>query len=101
MEKRHKALLSRTYVVSLKPLSVKDISAILKKVIATDNYISNLGIQYDDEAIVRIAEFSGGDARNALNMLEFIIQYYPNENITNINITVPIIEKEFANQHNH
>ena len=74
----NKALLSRTYVVSLKPLSVKDISAILKKAIATDSYISNLGIQYDDEAIDRIAEFSGGDARNALNMLEFVIQYYPN-----------------------
>lgn len=94
----NKALLSRTYVVSLKPLSVKDISAILKKAIATDSYISNLGIQYDDEAIDRIAEFSGGDARNALNMLEFVIQYYPNENITNINITIHIIEKVFVNQ---
>lgn len=94
----NKALLSRSYVVALKPLSTADISTILKKAIATDSQISNLRVQYDEKAIDRIAEFSGGDARNALNMLELVVQYYPNKNTANIDITIPIIERVFANQ---
>ena len=94
----NKALLSRSYVVSLKPLSIEDIETILKKAILTDSFLKCYNIRYSEEAINRIAVYSGGDARNALNMLEFIIQYYPEKEISDIDISLAVIDKVFANQ---
>lgn len=94
----NKALLSRSYVVALKPLSIENIVILLKRAISTDNFLKCLNIHYSEDAVNRIAIYSGGDARNALNMLEFIIQYYPDKDISSIDISIAVIDKVFANQ---
>jgi len=66
------ALLSRCRVLFFKPLDTGDIMAILQKALEKDEELSS--IQVDEEALKRIAETSGGDARIALNTLEIVCQ---------------------------
>lgn len=63
------ALVSRSHVYLLKPLSVEELAAILKSAVADDRgYKGQLKIS--DEAIARLATIANGDARIALNALE-------------------------------
>ena len=62
-------LLSRSLLVRLEPLSHEAISALVKNALAEPRGLdSKVGI--DDEALGRIVEISGGDARRALTVLE-------------------------------
>jgi putative ATPase len=66
------ALLSRCRVYVLEPLSVDNLKIIVQR--AMDNKergLGELGLTIDDEALTQIVQLSGGDARNALNLLEF------------------------------
>ena len=60
------ALLSRVKIVQLEKLSVDDIKQILRR--AVDAEYKNLPV--DERALEIIADFSDGDARTALNLLE-------------------------------
>ena len=65
------ALLSRSRVFVLKPLSADDLQVILRRALADAEY--GLGAQYltaDDDALTFLAEQADGDARRALNALE-------------------------------
>mgnify|MGYP003374211020 CR=1 FL=1 len=95
----NKALLSRSYLVALKPLTEENIITILKKAIHTDYYLKKMNIYYTEESIRKMASYSGGDARNALNILELVVQYYPGEDSNNIQITEETLEHVVANQH--
>jgi len=68
----NKALISRARVFSLLPLSENDLQKIIEKVI---NYYACLQdsktIKITQEAITHLTKFSGGDARNLINALEF------------------------------
>ena len=62
-------LLSRSLLVRLEPLSHEAISALVKNALAEPRGLdSKAGI--DDDALGRIVEISGGDARRALTVLE-------------------------------
>jgi putative ATPase len=62
-------LLSRSLLVRLEPLSHEAISALVRNALAEPRGLdSKVGI--DDEALGRIVEISGGDARRALTVLE-------------------------------
>jgi putative ATPase len=62
-------LLSRSLLVRLEPLSHEAISALVKNALAEPRGLdSKVGI--DDDALGRIVEISGGDARRALTVLE-------------------------------
>src|SRR5687767_4978799 len=66
------ALLSRSKVFVLQPLSVEAIVSILRR--ALDDRERGLGsmeLAVSDEAVAAIASFANGDARAALNLLEF------------------------------
>lgn len=66
------ALVSRSHVALLQPLSVADLAAILKRAVADPKgYGGNVTIS--DEAVERIATIANGDARIALNALELAI----------------------------
>lgn len=65
------ALLSRSKVYVLKCLSKADILGILKRAL-NENY-EYLNVIIDDECLNIIADISNGDARNALNTLESVI----------------------------
>jgi putative ATPase len=66
------ALLSRSKVFVLKALSADAIEGILRRAL-TDNErgLGTLDINVTDEALTAIARFANGDARSALNLLEF------------------------------
>ncbi|HOZ19993.1 MAG TPA: AAA family ATPase, partial [Bacteroidales bacterium] len=67
-------LLSRCQVFVLKTLSVKDLSALLERVLKEDEYLRSLDIRVDEtEALFRL---SGGDARKLLNIIEIVISSY-------------------------
>ena len=65
------ALLSRSKVFTLEPLSAEAIVEVLRRALEDpERGLGNEEIEIDDAMLARIAEFSGGDARSALNTLE-------------------------------
>ena len=85
------ALLSRCRVFVLKELSVDDIFTLLNNAI-TDKNGFNGKVKIKDEDLMKIAEFSNGDARNALSTLDMIVTNAEDENGI-INITKDIISE--------
>ncbi|MFH1406405.1 MAG: replication-associated recombination protein A [Candidatus Omnitrophota bacterium] len=65
------ALLSRSLVFELKPLTEGEISAILKRAIADKEHgLGKIPLEIYDDALKFLAKTSDGDARRALNALE-------------------------------
>ncbi len=62
------ALLSRAQIYELEPISHEDLAVIVRR------GISELGAEVPDELVNSIAAHAGGDARNALNILELAWQ---------------------------
>ncbi len=65
-------LLSRARVVVLGSLSADEITAILERALKDDT-LRSLGREIEQEAVASIAGAADGDARAALNLLEFIM----------------------------
>jgi putative ATPase len=66
------ALLSRSKVFVLKALTAADIETILRRALADrERGLDGTSIEVSDNAIGAIARFANGDARTALNLLEF------------------------------
>ncbi|MDD5103085.1 MAG: replication-associated recombination protein A [Candidatus Peribacteraceae bacterium] len=66
------ALVSRSQVTLLRPLSQEDLLAILKRAL-TDERGLNGTVQVEKKAMERIALLANGDARIALNLLEMAV----------------------------
>jgi putative ATPase len=65
------ALLSRCRVYTLQALSDEDIVLLLERALAdAERGLGSLHVAAEPEALARIANYTGGDARNALNALE-------------------------------
>ncbi|HEX6906798.1 MAG TPA: replication-associated recombination protein A [Terriglobales bacterium] len=65
------ALLSRSRVYVLKPLTEEQIVTLLRRALADkDRGLGEMQLQAGDEALARIAAYSSGDARSAYNALE-------------------------------
>ncbi len=65
------ALLSRCRVVVLGPLSVDDLTLLMRRALADrERGLGGLGVEVDDEALASVAQLASGDARRALNLLE-------------------------------
>ena len=66
------ALLSRSKVFVLRPLDAAGIEAILRRALTErQRGLASMDISVTDEALAAIAGFANGDARAALNLLEF------------------------------
>src|SRR5688572_6307156 len=66
------ALLSRSKVFVLQPLTSEAIEAILRRALADAELgLGRMDIVVADDAVAGIARFANGDARTALNLLEF------------------------------
>ena len=83
----NKALISRSMVFKLKPLSVENIFTILKNAIKNPEGLGSYNINIDDETLKKIAEISNGDVRTALNSLEIAVLTTPVDKNGVINIT--------------
>ncbi len=69
------ALLSRCRVYTLQALSEDEIAGLLEHALADrERGLGLLGVTADREALLRIANYTGGDARNALNALQAAAQ---------------------------
>ncbi|MGI6118459.1 MAG: replication-associated recombination protein A [Bilifractor sp.] len=65
------ALLSRSRIFELKPLSKDDVETILSRAVADEERgLGKMHVRLDDDARAFLADVCGGDAREALNALE-------------------------------
>jgi putative ATPase len=65
------ALLSRTCVYVLKPLTEEQVVLLLKRALADEERgLGAMKLQASDEVLAKIASYSSGDARSAYNVLE-------------------------------
>ena len=69
----NKALISRSMVIKLEPLTVDDILKVLKNSLTNKEGLGSFNIKISDETLQTIAEVSGGDVRTALNGLEVAV----------------------------
>ena len=80
-------LLSRSRVLSLKPLNTEEISKIIKNTLEKVSPKTKI----EPEALKLLAKISSGDARNALGNLELILNFEKN------NITPEVIKNSIEN----
>jgi putative ATPase len=74
------ALLSRSKVYVLEPLSLESVAAILRRALGDqERGLGNAALDVDEEAIGLMARLSSGDARSALNMLELAARAAPKD----------------------
>lgn len=69
----NKALISRSMVFHLQPLSTENIYQVLKKSLTAEEGLASYNIKIEDETLRKIAEVSNGDVRTALNGLEIAV----------------------------
>jgi len=69
----NKALISRSMVFKLNPLTTEDIYKVLKKSLVSEDGLANYNIKIENETLMKIAEVSNGDVRTALNGLEVAV----------------------------
>ena len=69
----NKALISRSMVCKLNPLTEDDIYKVLKRALTAEEGLSSYNIKIEDETLKKIAEVSNGDVRTALNGLEIAV----------------------------
>ncbi len=89
----NKALISRSTVLALKPLTSEDILRILAMAIADkERGLGNESLQFVDGALERIADMSNGDARIALRALELASVTTPSDASGTITIDASVVE---------
>ena len=69
----NKALISRSMVCKLEPLSIDDVFKVLKNAIESEDGLKSFNVKVEDSTLRKIAETSSGDVRNALNGLEVAV----------------------------
>ncbi|BAM04012.1 replication-associated recombination protein A [Phycisphaera mikurensis] len=68
------ALVSRSQIFALEPLSERDVAGVLRRAVADeDNGYGGQGVTLDQDALAFLARASDGDARRALNALEVAV----------------------------
>ena len=83
----NKALISRSMVCKLEPLTIDDVFKVLKNALEREEGLKNFNVKIEDSTLRKIAETSGGDVRNALNGLEVAVLTTKMEANGIINIT--------------
>ena len=73
----NKALISRSMVFKLEPLTKEDIFKVLKNSLNREDGLASYNVKIEDETLMKIAEVSGGDVRTALNGLEVAVLTTP------------------------
>ena len=69
----NKALISRSMIFKLNPLTKEDIYEVLKKALESPEGLKSYDIKIDDETLMKIADTANGDVRTALNGLEVAV----------------------------
>ena len=88
----NKALISRSMVVKLEPLSEDDIYKVLKMAISKPEGLGEYNISITDEILKKLSSISNGDVRTALNSLEIAVLTTPMDENGIINITDEVLK---------
>ena len=89
----NKALISRSMVFHLQPLTDEDIFKVLKKSLTSEDGLGSYNIKIEDETLKKFAITSGGDVRTALNGLEVAVLTTQIDSNGIINITDDILKE--------
>ncbi len=88
------ALISRSMIFELKPLSQEDIMSLIVRAITDKEHgMGAYGATITDEALEALADIAGGDARHALNAIELAIMTTNRGEDGKISITLAVIEE--------
>ncbi len=72
------ALVSRSRIFQLKPLTDAQIEVVLRRALAdVERGLGRIPVQVADDALLHLVHVAGGDARNALNALELAVTTTP------------------------
>lgn len=94
------ALLSRCHVFVLKPLSPQDIKKIIKRALKDKkNGFGNLSIKITEQTINFLSQLSNGDARCALNALEYAVLTQSKRDQKIVKIKTQDIKEAFQKSH--
>ena len=83
----NKALISRSMVIKLEPLTQDNIFKILKNALINKEGLGDYNVKIDDELLKKLAIISNGDVRTALNALEVAVLTTKMQSDGFINIT--------------
>jgi putative ATPase len=71
----NKALVSRSRIFQLKPLTQEDLFAVARQALADpERGYGKLNVQVDDDALAHLVDVANGDARGVLNALELAVE---------------------------
>ena len=90
----NRALISRSHIFELQPLSRDNIHTILKR--AVEDPVKGMGAYHavlEEDALEFLADICGGDARNALNAIELAVLTTPPAGDGKIHITTEVAEE--------
>ena len=88
------ALISRSIIFELKPLTFDDIKALIKRAVYDiDKGMGSYNAEIDEDALDFLADISGGDARHALNAVELGIISTDRSDDGKIHITLKVAEE--------
>lgn len=89
----NKALISRSMIFKLNPLTVQNVYDVLKKSLISEEGLGSYKINIEDETLMKIAETSNGDVRTSLNGLEVAVLSTKMDEYGVINITNEIAKE--------
>jgi len=88
----NKALISRSMVIKLNPLTEENVYTILKNAITRKDGLGEYSIKVEDKTLRKLAQISNGDVRTALNGLEVAVLTTSMDQDGFINITDEVIQ---------
>ena len=88
----NKALISRSMVIKLEPLTEENIYTILKNSLTREDGLKQYSIKVEDDTLKKLAVISNGDVRTALNGLEIAVLTTNMESDGYIHITDEVIK---------
>ena len=94
----NKALISRSMVCKLEPLSIDDVFKVLKNAVTSEDGLKSFNVKIEDSTLRKIAETSSGDVRNALNGLEIAVLTTKMDESGYITITDEIAKESVQNK---
>ena len=94
----NKALISRSMVIKLNPLTEEEIYKILKNALKRKEGLGEYNIKIEDSTLRKIADIANGDVRTALNGLEIAVLTTNMEADGYIHITDEVIKNSIQNR---
>ncbi len=94
----NKALISRSMVIKLNPLTEENIYQVLKNALERKDGLGEYNIKIEDGTLRKIAAISNGDVRTALNGLEVATLTTPMEEDGYIHLTDEVIKNSIQNR---